>query len=137
MPVRPNPPGHDSDAEDGDDLGGMGYNDAELTAAAAMLELAQSGAPPTVPLGPSDASGYDSDASTVGFPSPPQGVLSPGSPMYDDDDRTPAEMGIVPFSPRYYETPGRDMHGNGFLSYPGEGLVKEGLSYVGNALHGI
>jgi hypothetical protein len=122
-----------------DDLSGMGTTDEELTAATAMLELAQSGAPPTVPSGPSDASGYDSDASTVGFPTPPQGVtISPGSPLYDDDDRTPAEMGLVPFSPRFYETPDRDndMSGEGYLSYPGEGLVKDGLSYVGNAMFG-
>ena len=90
----------------GDNLGGAGYTDAEMTAANAMIELAQSGAPATVPSGPSDASGYDSDASTVGFPTPPPGAtVSPGSPLYDDDDRTPAEMGLVPFSPRYYETP--------------------------------
>ena len=30
--------------------------------------------------------------------------MSPNSPLYDDDDRTPAEMGLVPFSPRFYET---------------------------------
>ena len=30
-----------------------------------------------------------------------------------------------------------DMQGNGFLSYPGEGLVKDGLSYIGNAIHSI
>ena len=71
-------------------LGGAGYTDAEMTAANAMIELAQSGAPATVPSGPSDASGYDSDASTVGFPTPPPGAtVSPGSPLYDDDDRTP------------------------------------------------
>jgi len=62
------------------------------------MQLSQSGAPPTVPSGPSNASGYVSDASTVGFPTPPPGAnVSPGSPLYDDDDRTPAEMGLVPF----------------------------------------
>ena len=32
-----------------DNLGGSGYTEAEMTAANAMLELSQSGAPPTVP----------------------------------------------------------------------------------------
>ena len=101
-----------------DNLGGSGYTEAEMTAANAMLQLSQSGAPPTVPSGPSNASGYDSDASTVGFPTPPPGAnVSPGSPLYDDDDRTPAEMGLVPFSPRYYETPDRHMRGAGLTVY--------------------
>ena len=53
----------------------------------------------------------------LGFPTPPPGAnVSPGSPLYDDDDRTPAEMGLVPFSPRYYETPDRDMQGMGHCS---------------------
>ena len=100
------------------DILGAGYNDAEMTAANAMVELAQSGAPVTGSSGPSDASGYDSDASTVGFPTPPQGAtVSPGSPLYDNDDRTPAEMGLVPFSPRYYETPDRHMRGAGLTVY--------------------
>ena len=30
-----------------------------------------------------------------------------------------------------------DVHGAGLLSYPGEGLVKDGLSYVANAVHNI
>ena len=30
-----------------------------------------------------------------------------------------------------------NMQGDGYLSYPGEGLVKDGLSYVGNAIHSI
>jgi hypothetical protein len=32
---------------------------------------------------------------------------------------------------------GLTVHGAGYLSYPGEGLVKDGLSYVGNAIHNI
>ena len=32
---------------------------------------------------------------------------------------------------------GLTVHGAGFLSYPGEGLVKDGLSYVANAVHNI
>ena len=30
-----------------------------------------------------------------------------------------------------------DVHGAGLLSYPGEGLVRDGLSYVANAVHNI
>ena len=30
-----------------------------------------------------------------------------------------------------------DMQGNGFLSYPGEGLVKDGLSDIAGAIHNI
>ena len=90
----------------------------KMTATNAMVELAQSGAPPTLPSGPSDGSGYDSDASTVGFPTPPPGTsVSPGSPLYDNDDRTPAEMGLIPFSPRYYETPDRHVRGAGLTVY--------------------
>ena len=32
---------------------------------------------------------------------------------------------------------GLTVHGAGFLSYPGEGLVKDGLGYVANAVHNI
>ena len=32
---------------------------------------------------------------------------------------------------------GLTVHGAGYLSYPGEGLVKDGLSYVANAVHNI
>ena len=32
---------------------------------------------------------------------------------------------------------GLTVHGGGYLSYPGEGLVKDGLSYVANAIHNI
>ena len=32
---------------------------------------------------------------------------------------------------------GLTVHGAGFLSYPGEGLIKDGLSYVANAIHNI
>ena len=32
---------------------------------------------------------------------------------------------------------GLAVHGAGFLSYPGEGLIKDGLSYVANAVHNI
>ena len=39
------------------------------------------------------------------------------SPLYDNDDRTPAEMGLIPFSPRYYETPDRRMRGAGLTVY--------------------
>ena len=95
-------------------LSGDGYSNDEMEAASAMLELARSSAPPTVPSGPSDASGYDSDASTIGFPTPPAGATtSMSSPLYDDDDRTPAEMGLIPFSPRFYETPERRLNGTG------------------------
>ena len=86
-------------------------------ATAAMIALANTTAPgATVVVAPaaaSDASGYNSD-DTIGFPSPPPGGLAPqGSPVNDDDDRTPAEMGMVPFSPRFYETPDEDMGGDG------------------------
>ena len=86
-------------------------------AAAAMIALANTTAPgataAVAPAAASDASGYNSD-DTIGFPSPPPGGLAPqGSPVNDDDDRTPAEMGMVPFSPRFYETPDEDMGGDG------------------------
>ena len=32
---------------------------------------------------------------------------------------------------------GLTVHGGRYLSYPGEGLVKDGLSYVANAIHNI
>ena len=32
---------------------------------------------------------------------------------------------------------GLTVHGTGLLPYPGEGLVRDGLSYVANAMHNI
>ena len=32
---------------------------------------------------------------------------------------------------------GLAVHGGGYLSYPGEGLVKDGLSYMANTIHNI
>ena len=55
-----------------------------------------------------------------------------------------AEMGLIPFSPRYYETPDRHMRGagltvagSGLFSYPGEDLISDGLSHLAGAIHNI
>eukprot|EP01044_Picomonas_judraskeda_P007182 COSAG03_NODE_759_length_5968_cov_39.290169_3_plen_135_part_00 len=55
-----------------------------------------------------------------------------------------AEMGLIPFSPRYYETPDRHMRGagltvagSGLFSYPGEDLISDGLGHLASAIHNI
>ena len=87
-------------------------------------------------LAASDSDAEESDNDTVSFQ--PRRRRGPMSRFFDNDtlsgmghcsDTILAGAGLTVASD--------NMQGDGFLSYPGEGLVKDGLSYVGNALNSI
>eukprot|EP01043_Picozoa_sp_COSAG02_P008797 COSAG02_NODE_287_length_25647_cov_245.259316_22_plen_62_part_00 len=52
-------------------------------------------------------------------------------------DRWSAQLIHVVSIQRLTIDAGLTVHGAGYLSYPGEGLVKDGLSYMANTVHNI
>ena len=60
-----------------------------------------------------------------------------GSRVDDYLDNLGGSGGTEQFTDTILAGAGLTVHGAGFLSYPGEGLVKDGLSYVANAVHNI
>ena len=61
----------------------------------------------------------------------------PGSRIDDYFDNLGGSGSTGQLTDTILASAGLTVHGAGFLSYPGEGLVKDGLSYVGNAIHSI
>ena len=60
-----------------------------------------------------------------------------GSRVDDYLDNLGGSGGTGQFTDTILAGAGLTVHGAGFLSYPGEGLIKDGLSYVANAVHNI
>ena len=58
-----------------------------------------------------------------------------GSRVDDYLDNLGGSGGTGQFTDTILAGAGLTVHGAGFLSYPGEGLIKDGLSYVANAVH--
>ena len=66
-----------------------------------------------------------------------QAAPPPGSRIDDYFDNLGGSGSTGQLTDTILASAGLTVYGAGFLSYPGEGLVKDGLSYVGNAIHSI